>query len=522
VLDGDQTLWDGVCGEDGPLGIEITPARRAIQEFMVEQHDSGMLLCLCSKNNEEDVVQVFEQRTEMVFQRRHLVAWRVNWKRKSENIRSLAEELQVGLDSFIFIDDDPIECAEVQANCPEVLTLQLPGNPEILPKFLRNLWVFDRGSITEEGGKRTALYRESFQREQFRKQAPSFEEFLAGLRLKIQISTLAPHQLSRVSELTNRTNQFNFTTIRRSEVELKQFCELEGAECLVVHVKDRFGNYGFVGVVIFKAHGGAMTLDTFLLSCRALGRRVQHRMLARLGEIARERGLERIDIRYIRTAKNQPALDFLESLGAPVKEPVGDGFLFRLPVEFAAAVGDHLPVSERTHAAVDKPASSAVASSVFAADAQAKAPLLTSIATELCDADQIHKVVAERALRQLKRSTIYVAPRTDIERRLAEIYAEFLDVEQVGIDDSFFELGGHSLQATQVLSRIRKVFQVELSPRLFFASEFTIAEMAKQVMKQQIKRADPQEVAALAKKLNELSDEEVKALLAKKKNLSET
>src|SRR5262249_30133567 len=238
-----------------------------------------------------DVVQVFEQRTEMVLQRRHLVAWRVNWKRKSENIRSLAEELQVGLESFIFIDDDPLECAEVQANCPEVLALQLPGNPDVLSKFLRNLWVFDRGNITEEGGERTALYRESFQRKQFRRQAPSFEEFLTGLRLKIQISTLAPHQLSRVSELTNRTNQFNFTTIRRSEVETKQLCELEGAECLVVHVKDRFGNYGFVGVVIFKAHGGAMILDTFLLSCRALGRRVEYRMLARLGETARERGL---------------------------------------------------------------------------------------------------------------------------------------------------------------------------------------------------------------------------------------
>jgi len=516
VLDGDQTLWDGVCGEDGPLGIEISPVRRAIQEFMVEQHDSGMLLCLCSKNNEEDVVQVFEQRTEMVLQRRHLVAWRVNWKRKSENIKSLAGELQVGLESFIFIDDDPLECAEVEANCPEVLTLQLPGNPDVLPKFLRNLWVFDRGNTTEEGGKRTVLYTESFQREQFRKQAPSFEEFLAGLRLKVQISPLVPHQLARVSELTNRTNQFNFTTTRRSEIEIRQLMESEGAECLVVHVKDRFGNYGFVGVVVFKAHAGAMTVDTFLLSCRALGRRVEHRMLARLGEIAQERGLDRIDIPYVRSPKNQPALDFLESLGAPPKELLGGSFQFRLTARFAAAVRDQA-ISERTDGSTSKPAPSAAASSGFAANTQARASLLTSIATELCDADQIHRVVAERALRQPKRSTTYVAPRTDIERRLAEIYAEFLDVERVGIHDSFFELGGHSLLATQVLSRIREAFQVELSQRLFFASEFTVAEMAKQVMKQQIKRADPQEVAVLKKRLNELSDEEVKALLASKK-----
>jgi FkbH-like protein len=519
VLDGDQTLWGGVCGEDGALGIEIGPRRRAIQEFMVEQHDAGMLLCLCSKNNAEDVVQVFEQRTEMVLQRRHFVAWRVNWKPKSENIKSLAQELQVGLESFIFIDDDPLECAEVQASCPEVLTLQLPGNSDLIPRFLRNLWVFDRGNITEEGGKRTALYKENFQRDQFRKQAPTFEEFLAGLRLKIQISPLAPHQLARVSELTNRTNQFNFTTIRRSEAEIKQLCELEGAECLVVHAKDRFGNYGFVGVVIFKVNADAMSVDTFLLSCRALGRRVQHRMLASLGEIARERGLDHIDIPYVRTPKNQPALDFMESLGVLPKEPLDDGLLFRLPVGFAAAVSDHLPVSERTHVSVSGSAPSPAGSSVFGANAQAKAWMLSSIATELCDADQIQKVVSERALRQPKSNTTYVAPHTDIERKLAEIYAEFLDIEQVGIHDSFFELGGHSLLATQVLSRIREAFQVELSPRLFFASEFTVAEMARQVMKQQIKRADPR--AALAKRLNELSDEEVKALLAIKKNLTE-
>jgi FkbH-like protein len=520
VLDGDQTLWGGVCGEDGPLGIEISPVRLAIQEFMAKQHDSGMLLCLCSKNNEEDVVQVFEHRTEMVLQRRHFVAWRVNWKRKSENIKSLAEELQVGLNSFIFIDDDPIECAEVQANCPEVLALQLPGNPDALARFFPNLWVLDPGNITKEGGKRTALYGEHFQREQFRKQAPSFEEFLAGLRLKIQISSLAPHQLARVSELTNRTNQFNFTTIRRSEAEIKQFCEQEGVECLVVHVKDRFGNYGFVGVVIFKTHAGAMTVDTFLLSCRALGRHVQHRMLARLGEIARERGLDRVDIPYVRTPKNQPALDFLESLGVPLKESLGDGFLFRLPVEFAAAVSDHLPVSERTYASVSQPAPSVTGSSVSAANAQPKASLLSSIATELYDAEQIHKIVSERAMRQTKRTATYVAPRTDIERRLTEIYAEFLDIEQVGIHDSFFELGGHSLLATQVLSRTREAFQVELSQRLFFASEFTVAELAKQVMKQQIKQAEPRKVAVLAKRLNELSDKEVKAFLAIKKNLT--
>jgi acyl carrier protein len=287
----------------------------------------------------------------------------------------------------------------------------------------------------------------------------------------------------------------------------------------VVHVKDRFGNYGFVGVIIFKVHAGTMTVDTFLLSCRALGRRVQHRMLARLGEIARERGLDHIDIPYVRTPKNQPALDFLETLAAAHKAPLEGGFLFRLAAENAAMVsGQQVP--ERTQAPVSSAAPSAAGAPVLAANTQARASLLSMIATELCDADQIRKVVSDRALRQPKLNTSYVAPRTDIERKLAEIYAEFLDVEQVGIHDSFFELGGHSLLATQVLSRIRDAFHVELSSRLFFASEFTVAEMARQVMKQQIKKADPREVAALVDRLKGLSDEQVKALLAAKKNLT--
>src|SRR5262249_58570775 len=143
--------------------------------------------------------------------------------------------------------------------------------------------------------------------------------------------------------------------------------------------------------------------------------------------------------------------------GAPVKEPLGDGFLFKLPVGFRAA-SDHLPVSEQPQASVSKVAPSAAGSSITA-NAQAKASLLRSIATELCDADQIHKVVSERAQRQTKRSTSYVAPRTDIERKLAEIYAEFLDIEQVGIHDSFFEHGGHSDLTTQVVARIRQYLQ---------------------------------------------------------------
>ena len=126
VLDCDNTLWKGVCGEDGPLGIEITPPYRALQEFMVGQANAGRLLCLCSKNNESDVLDVFEQRTDMLLREEHFVSRRINWNSKSDNLQSLARELNLGLESFIFVDDNPVECADVEINCPGVLTLQLP------------------------------------------------------------------------------------------------------------------------------------------------------------------------------------------------------------------------------------------------------------------------------------------------------------------------------------------------------------------------------------------------------------
>ncbi len=143
VLGCDQTLWKGVCAEDGTFGIEIDGPRKALQEFMVEQHAAGMLICLCSKNAEADVIDVFEQRTDMPLRHEYIVSWRINWNSKSQNIQSLAHELQLGLDSFVFVDDDPVECAEVMSACPEVLTLRLPRESEDIPQFLHHIWAFD-------------------------------------------------------------------------------------------------------------------------------------------------------------------------------------------------------------------------------------------------------------------------------------------------------------------------------------------------------------------------------------------
>ncbi len=222
ALDCDNTLWKGVCGEDGVDGIRLTQPFLALQSFMVELMNAGMLICLCSKNNEEDVFDIFYKREDMVLKREHLVSWRTNWNMKSENIKLLAEELNLGLDSFIFIDDNPVECADIKINCPEVLTLQLPRDDEMIPVFLKNIWAFDHIQGTAEDKKRTQMYRENVQREKYRERALSLTEFIDELKLNVNISKPAEDQISRVSQLTYRTNQFNFTTIRRSENEIKK------------------------------------------------------------------------------------------------------------------------------------------------------------------------------------------------------------------------------------------------------------------------------------------------------------
>ncbi len=514
ALDCDQTLWKGVCGEDGPHGIEIDPSRKALQEFMVAQHQAGMLICLCSKNNEEDVVEVFGQRSEMPLKRDHIVAWRINWGAKSDNLKALAEELQLGLDSFIFIDDDPVPCAEVQANCPEVLTLQLPQESSRIPEFLNHVWAFDRLKITGEDEKRTALYKQNVERERVRKESLSFEGFLAGLGLNIQISELQPQDIERVSQLTQRTNQFNFTTARRSGGEIQALCQVGESECLVVKVSDRFGDYGLVGVMIFRTDR-AINVDTFLLSCRALGRGVEQLMLSKLGEIAKERGLDHVDVTFIDSGKNRPALDFLENVGTNFKKAIDGGHFFRFPVEFAATIR-YNPVITEPAVAGSSSAQPAPSLSRTSHDGgtQSRSAILSRIATELYSVKKVLEVLESQKLRvRPELAEAYTAPRTPVDERLAGIWAQALGVSKVGIHDNFFQLGGHSLLGTLLISRVCDAFQVSLSLRDLFESP-TVAGLAQIIKQDQVEQASPQDIAAALRELDELSDEEIMALLA--------
>ena len=512
AVDADQTLWNGVCGEDGPAGVGIDEPRRAIQEFLVRQHDAGMLLCLCSRNNEEDVSAVFA-RPDMVLRRGHFAGWRVNWQPKSENLRSLARELNVGLESLVFLDDDVVSCAEVEANCPEVLTFAVPPEGDLAAAFLARNWAFDHAAVTKEASERTAFYRQEAQRREFETESLTLKDFLSGLRLKIEFAPIGSDELARIAELTHRTNQFNATTIRRSEAALRQLFD-GGARGIAVRVRDRFGDYGVVGAMIFGVESDALVVDTFLLSCRALGRGVEHRMLARLGEIAAQEGRSCVEIPFLPSGKNQPALDFLRAAGGDGDSRAGERAVFRFSARSAAAIRfDPSPVA--TPPVPKAPTIPGVAAPAGgSADARAKSALLSSIATNLWDAEQIAALIASQRVARPDLDVPYVEPKTDNEKQLAAMFSALLGVEQVGIHDDFFSLGGHSLLAMMLINRVRAAFEVELPITVLFDEAFTVAALARTVDRMRGHPAVDAAPDALERSLDSLSDDEVRALLS--------
>ncbi|WP_435103186.1 SDR family NAD(P)-dependent oxidoreductase [Arhodomonas sp. AD133] len=334
VCDCDGTLWSGVCGEDGPEGVGVYGPFERLQRFLRRRIEQGVLLCLCSKNHEDDVRATFERNAGMRLTLEDCAAVAVNWSPKSDNLRDLAQRLNLGLDSFVFLDDNPVECAEVRAGCPEVLTLQWPADEADASALLDHTWAFDRFVVTEEDGQRTRMYQAEHAREALKETTISYKAFLESLALEVEIRAPNEEELTRVSQLTFRTNQFNFSGRRRTAAEIAALLQDDAADCHIVRARDRFGDYGLVGVLMTRFDERRLVIDSFLLSCRVLGRGVEHRMMAHAGQLAAERGIDEVAIEFRGTRKNEPARRFLESVVASPGAEAGDG------ESIVAAAGD--------------------------------------------------------------------------------------------------------------------------------------------------------------------------------------
>jgi amino acid adenylation domain-containing protein/FkbH-like protein len=484
VLDCDQTLWKGVAGEDGPAGLELDGGRRVLHEFLGRQGEAGMLLCLCSKNAEADILAVFRERVDFPLRLEHFVAWRINWQGKAANLRELAAELNLGLDSFIFVDDSPLECAEVRAECPEVLVLQLPSGADEIPAWLSSIWAFDRPRVSLEDQQRTTLYRQNVERDRALGEAVSLETFIASLQLEIRFAELSQDNVERVAQLTHRTNQFNLTTVRRQAAEIDRLCRAGELECRAVSVSDRFGDYGLVGVLLFAERDESLEIDTFLLSCRALGRGVEHAMLRHLGELAQTRALQAVVLPFVPTPKNEPARRFLDDCAGSMRHETAHGLRYPVPAEVAVAV-QHEPAKqqENPRAGVESSAVTPAPAPPTSAQHGVRSALMQRISDELSRPADVRAAVESRARRRSANhaaagdATTLEAPRTPAEARLVRIFEEVLRYSPAGVHDDFFDLGGNSLLATQVASRIRSGFGLEVSLGLIFG-EPTPARLA--------------------------------------------
>lgn len=465
VVDADNTLWDGGCAEDGAEGIRIGPERLAFQRLLLEQREAGRLLCVCSKNLATDVERVFETRTEMILRREDFTLARIGWEPKSDGIRAMAAELGVGLGNVLYLDDDPVECAEVERECPEVWTVRLPRDASALPQFLTHLWLLDTQAPTPEDRARADFYASEQARGEVRARAATLREFLDALDLHVDFADASGEELPRVAQLTARTNQFN-TGGERSIAELRDWMR-RGGSVVVARARDRFGDYGLVGTMLVADEGGAAVVDLFALSCRALGRRIEHRMLAHVAAAARARGLETVELRSRWTERNEPSRRFLESLAAGA---VADGAA-RLSVARA------FRAAELPDAPVDEPPATASGSPAPRVPLASPAGRYERIARELVSVDEIMRRLRSAPHDGAERTTAAVPPRTAVEEGVHAIWRDVLDRSDVGVEDDFFQIGGQSLLAVQIVARINEAFDVDLELEAIFERR-TVATLA--------------------------------------------
>jgi FkbH-like protein len=320
VLDLDNTLWGGVLGEEGPAGIALGPQWPGsefvdFQRELLDLQGQGILLALCSKNNEHEALAVLREHSSMLIREAHLAAYRINWDDKATNIRDIARELNIGLDHMLLIDDSPHERAWVRQEIPELRVPELPSDPTMYASWVGSLPSLIVLQQTLEDTQRTRQYQESRSREAYRGSVGSVEAFLRGLGLRVDITQLDDDSVARVVQLLAKTNQFNLTTRRHDESTIRRRTASGEWRVYTMRVTDRFGDFGLTGVAIVVPGEGTWQLESFLMSCRVIGKSVETALLARIAEDAREAGATALSAEFIDSGRNQVAAGFLSSHG---------------------------------------------------------------------------------------------------------------------------------------------------------------------------------------------------------------
>jgi FkbH-like protein len=331
ALDCDNTLWGGVVGEDSVTGIRLGPHDHPGNIFWRVQHElaalrrRGVLLCLVTKNNPEDVEEVLRDHPDMVLRDEDLVVKRVNWDDKPANLRALAAELGVGLESVVFLDDSPFECEAVRAQLPMVRTVQVPRTLSEYPRVIAEIAELFPSTGPADGADKTQQYRQRARAQQLQADSVDHESYLASLRLTVELRRDLAEDAARVSELSQKSNQFNLTTRRYGVGEVEGLLAAPDSAVWAVVVGDTFGSAGLTGAAVVRYEGTSAVVDNFFLSCRVLGRGVETAVWPTIVAEAAARGCTELRAEFRPTAKNAQVADFFDRLGLPVVAEAADG-----------------------------------------------------------------------------------------------------------------------------------------------------------------------------------------------------
>lgn len=320
VVDADNTLWGGVIGDVGIEGIALGPdfpgnAFVLFQKRLLDLHHRGIVLCIASKNEPGIVEEAIARHPNMVLRTQHFASIKANWSDKPGNLRKIAEELNLGLDSFVFMDDSPVECALMREALPAVMTVPLGEDAAHHAATLEGLDCFEQWTITEEDRQRGALYAAEAGRRSAAAAAVDMPSFYRQLDMRLSISMDDAMQVSRIAQLTQRTNQFNMNAIRCTDADIRRYRESPDYHVLAARLVDRFGDNGIIGAALVERSGEEWRLPVFLMSCRVLGRTVEQCFLKWIGALARDAGAARLIAWFKPTVKNQPFAGFYQDSG---------------------------------------------------------------------------------------------------------------------------------------------------------------------------------------------------------------
>ena len=332
VLDLDNTLWGGIIGEDDFDGIELGHSSNGkafvdFQKELLSLWNHGIILAINSKNNFDDAMKVINEHPNMILRKKNFASIQINWDDKAQNLKQIAEEINIGLNSIAFFDDDKINRERIKQEFPEVLTIEVPDDPSQFSLILKNLNDFNFLQRADEDIKRGQMYAQQRERKELEKSISNLDDFLEQLDIKVKMKNSNEFLIPRISQLTLKTNQFNLTTRRYQEEEIRNFTNDHKFIVGCAQVLDKFGDNGITGVYIINKQDKIWSIDTFLLSCRIMGRGVENGILSQILIDAKHNGVEEIRANFIPTQKNKPAENFLPDFGF---QKEGDNWIYKL------------------------------------------------------------------------------------------------------------------------------------------------------------------------------------------------